>query len=417
MKKFSLHHIVLFASFLFVATFVNAQSITVTHKKTSEEGTTTYVKKRFEDPEAASSYMESLKNSEGEQMDIQLEINSSSENVNFVSNGEGFNFDWNHDEDHAEARKVRKGRPFLGVNLNDNGEGILITRIVPNTAAEKAGLQSGDRLISLGGNEVDTHQDLRVELSKYEAGDGVNIVYLRDGQQEQTEAILANRRSSSWDSNPCRVFIGVSLGGHGDNGTGIHVNHIIADTPAEAADMKGGDVITGIDGITVNTFNELLEQRNKHQPGDKFTLSILRDGAPMQINAQFKSCGGAEVEEEEEEEIEIVEEQEQVEEEPVEVVEVPDMELDNSLEPEVFNVFPNPSYGKFNVKFQGEAVPTQLRILDVTGRVLYQENLNNFDGYYQNELNLTGTSAETVFLQVVQGDKVVTKQLKIIPKA
>lgn len=415
MKKFSLHHIVLFASFLFVATFVNAQSVTVTHKKTNEEGTTSYVKKRFDDPEAASSYVESLKNSEGADTDIKLEINANSETVTFMGNGENFNFNWEEMVEETNTRKVRQGRPFLGVNLNDNGEGILITRIVPNTGAEKAGLQDGDRLISLGGQKVETHQDLRVELSKYEAGDGVDIVYLRDGQPGQTEAVLTNRRSSSWDSDPCRVFIGVSLGGRGNTGTGIHVNHVIADTPAEAADMKGGDVITALDGITVNTFNELLVERNKHQPGDNFTLSILRDGTPMQINAQFKSCDGAEVEEEEE--IEIVEEPVQVvEEESVEVVEVPEFEIDNTLEPEVFNVFPNPSYGKFNVQFQGAAVPTQLRILDVAGRVLYQENLNNFDGYYQNEVNLTGTTAETVFLQVVQGEKVVTKQLKIIPK-
>ncbi|MEY3243424.1 MAG: hypothetical protein RIR11_4863 [Bacteroidota bacterium] len=93
--------------------------------------------------------------------------------------------------------------------------------------------------------------------------------------------------------NPCKVFIGV---GADSSPNGLVVDYTVENTPATQNDIKKGDIILKIDGIAVTTQDELIRQRDTHQPGDAFTLTILQDGKERLVNAQFKSCTEAEKE-------------------------------------------------------------------------------------------------------------------------
>jgi S1-C subfamily serine protease len=77
--------------------------------------------------------------------------------------------------------------------------------------------------------------------------------------------------------------------------SGVYVVSVIPGSPAEAAELKGGnlsvsgapasggDVITAVDGNSVATVPDISNYINTKTPGDTITLSILRDGEPMQI--------------------------------------------------------------------------------------------------------------------------------------
>lgn len=58
---------------------------------------------------------------------------------------------------------------------------------------------------------------------------------------------------------------------------GIYVAKVTEESAAEEAGMKEGDVITAIDGKTVNKMAELQEVLAKKRPGDKVTVTYLRD--------------------------------------------------------------------------------------------------------------------------------------------
>ena len=48
--------------------------------------------------------------------------------------------------------------------------------------------------------------------------------------------------------------------------------------------VQGGDVIVAIDGHAVTSRSELLIYlEDNHRPGDQVTLSIIRDGSPMDV--------------------------------------------------------------------------------------------------------------------------------------
>ncbi|GAB4520955.1 MAG: trypsin-like peptidase domain-containing protein [Anaerolineales bacterium] len=60
---------------------------------------------------------------------------------------------------------------------------------------------------------------------------------------------------------------------------GVYVSSVAPDSPAEAAGIQEGDIITAMDGKEVRDFGEMISYLFKFkQPGDTVQVSVLRDG-------------------------------------------------------------------------------------------------------------------------------------------
>ena len=73
---------------------------------------------------------------------------------------------------------------------------------------------------------------------------------------------------------------------------GIYVAKVVEDGAAEAAGLKEGDVITTIDGKKVTSFGELQGILAKKRPGDKITISYLRDKKSRNATLTLKNEQG-----------------------------------------------------------------------------------------------------------------------------
>lgn len=72
-------------------------------------------------------------------------------------------------------------------------------------------------------------------------------------------------------------------------------------------------------------------------------------------------------------------------------------------------VYPNPTTDKLNVRFEFDNFkPTQIRVLDIQGRVVLHTNQNADEKLA--ELNVTSLRSGTYFLQVLEGNKVLSTQ-------
>ncbi len=90
-----------------------------------------------------------------------------------------------------------EGRPSLGIipDFAERAEpGVLITGVMPGSAAEKAGLQGGDVVLGLGGRTVLNLQDLQYALGAHRPGDVVELAYRHAGQAVTVKVTLAERR-------------------------------------------------------------------------------------------------------------------------------------------------------------------------------------------------------------------------------
>lgn len=57
---------------------------------------------------------------------------------------------------------------------------------------------------------------------------------------------------------------------------GIYVSQIIKNSPASKTELKEGDIINSIDGIELNTMNDLREYIFSKKPEDVVTLQVSR---------------------------------------------------------------------------------------------------------------------------------------------
>ena len=71
--------------------------------------------------------------------------------------------------------------------------GVTIANVTPNGPAGKAGLQTGDTIVSVNGKNVATGDELVAEISGLKPGSTANIGYVRNGKQNTAEVTIADR--------------------------------------------------------------------------------------------------------------------------------------------------------------------------------------------------------------------------------
>lgn len=92
-------------------------------------------------------------------------------------------------------------RPFLGVRyrmisqdlalLNDVPQGAYIVEVVPDSPADKAGINQGDIITKFDGEPVrEKTGDLAQLIGKKKIGDRVHLTIWRDGKEQEVEAVL-----------------------------------------------------------------------------------------------------------------------------------------------------------------------------------------------------------------------------------
>jgi S1-C subfamily serine protease len=98
------------------------------------------------------------------------------------------------------AESIVSGTPietsFLGVSIDDvttGRAGAVITEILPDTAAEAAGLEVGDVVISVDGVPVLTRGDLVAQVRSHSPGTTIEVVVIRDGVETTIPVTLGVR--------------------------------------------------------------------------------------------------------------------------------------------------------------------------------------------------------------------------------
>ncbi len=84
---------------------------------------------------------------------------------------------------------------FLGVRGEGQAEsdGLRLAEIVAGSAAARAGLREGDVLVRFADRPVDSFDDLLAALRGRQPGDAVRVLYVRDGIEHDTSAVLDAR--------------------------------------------------------------------------------------------------------------------------------------------------------------------------------------------------------------------------------
>lgn len=92
------------------------------------------------------------------------------------------------------------GKPQLGISCQDVTEtiaqmynmpvGVYVTAVSDGSAADKAGLQSGDVITAVDGREISTSEELNAQKNLHSAGDEIELTFVRNGSEHTVKVTL-----------------------------------------------------------------------------------------------------------------------------------------------------------------------------------------------------------------------------------
>jgi predicted metalloprotease with PDZ domain len=310
-------------------------------------------------------------------------------------------------------------RGQLGVFLeNKENGGVIVERLTKESAAEAAGIKIVDEIAEIDGQKVSSYDDVIRELEDKKAGDTVQVTYLRDENPTTTAVILKeNQKAVHWNSdehqfhwkggedwnfefeNTNKPFLGVILGEETDKG--VLITGTEEETGARKAGLKAGDVIAKIDEVEVRTKTDLIANIKTKMVGDTVEVTYIRNRKIETVPAVLGSRKMV---------VQNFRKKENISKTKRETSTVA-ASTASVLEPKQLDIFPNPNQGVFTLNFEGEAVATTILVTDITGQEIFKKVMANFNGTFNDRLDISGNAAGTYFLTIIQGDKKVTKNL------
>jgi S1-C subfamily serine protease len=144
------------------------------------------------------------------------------------------------------------------VALEDDGDGgVAITAVVPSSPAARAQLRSGDRLLSIGGTQVDSYDALVEVLKSHRPDDDVAVVlereitvHLDDAHKDGERYVLGVYLAEAKDKSSKKPG--------GDEQRGALVTRLNETYPAGRAGIEGGDRLLSIDGQPVDDSDSVI---------------------------------------------------------------------------------------------------------------------------------------------------------------
>ena len=191
----------------------------------------------------------------------------------------------------VETGKVQRG--FLGVQTQDlnpllaeafdleQKNGAVITSVLENSPAAKAGLQPGDIIISINDHAVKNSGDIKNRFGLLPVGEEVTFEILRGGKRKKiTTTVIAGEVTAGAPDAINKKLEGMTVGdiveGHPLFGkiSGVMVAEVQRGSPAWRSGLRQGDVITSVNKKSVENLKEFLAAVDQKQ--GSILLRIIR---------------------------------------------------------------------------------------------------------------------------------------------
>ena len=217
--------------------------------------------------------------------------------------------------------------------------GVLVDEVDDDSPASKAGLRKGDIVVEFDGERVRSVRQFTRLVNETPSGRTVQASVMRDGQRVtmsvtpregsgfsflsgdrwDSDGFQALRRFSTPPPVPTRPVIptplptprppvlenflwrsgnrlGVTteelssqLAEYFGTKDGLLVSSVENDSAASKAGVKAGDVITSVNGSSVENASELRRRLSSLDPGEEFSLGIIREKRSMTLKGKIES--------------------------------------------------------------------------------------------------------------------------------
>lgn len=114
------------------------------------------------------------------------------------------------------------------------------------------------------------------------------IEYLAGREEPLTATVTGGEKAVPSQKQERKISLG-TIPDFTFSGRGCRISEVMPDTPAEACGLKEGDVIIRINSGVVSSLKEYSDILKSLSPGERITITILRDGKEMTVEAEVKA--------------------------------------------------------------------------------------------------------------------------------
>ncbi|MDI1301040.1 MAG: DegQ family serine endoprotease [bacterium] len=200
-------------------------------------------------------------------------------------------------------------RGYLGVVIQDISRdladayglsrpaGALVSRVMPGTPAEKAGLKEGDVITQFNGHDINLSAELPQMVGRVKVGNSYPLTVVRDGRARTLnfevaalpdDEAPATATGKGKTARPDLSRLGISsirdLTAEEKAALKIEAGVVIlqlGEGAAADAGLRAGDVIVSLQGKAVSTAREFIETAKSLPAGKALPLAVNRRGQPI----------------------------------------------------------------------------------------------------------------------------------------
>jgi serine protease Do len=174
-------------------------------------------------------------------------------------------------------------------------KGVLVADVQAAGPAAKAGLQSGDVILTYNGKELHSSNDLSIAVAETPVGSTANLKVLRNGKEMSFDVKVGERPADVTENFPSssaqeRGKLGITAENitpeaarqmHLSSTVGALVTEVRPGSPAEEAGVQPGDIIRDVNHATVNNISDLAAATRDLKSGDTVRLRLVRNGQTL----------------------------------------------------------------------------------------------------------------------------------------
>ncbi len=197
------------------------------------------------------------------------------------------------------AAGVDPDRPMLGVQMEQDENGVRVRGVLPESPALNAGLKEDDVILQIDGNNAESPAWISEDISGRKAGDSVKLKVARGEEELEFDVELVRWRDLAGglrrrggDRPPeapeapqpteARPALGVVIDAEAD-ADGATVYEVEPKSAAAEAGIEPGDVVVEIDGQEVGGAAAMVEAIQSRKPGDQFQIKVRRGDGEREL--------------------------------------------------------------------------------------------------------------------------------------
>jgi len=159
----------------------------------------------------------------------------------------------------------------------DAQRGAFVSEVLPQSAAQKAGIKSGDIIVSVNDKPITSFAELRVKIGTTAPGEKVKLGLLREGKPVSVDVTLeqsAQTTASAQLLSPALQGATLSDGQTKTGDKGVKIDAIEKGTPAEQVGLQKDDVIIGVNRTRIQNIAEMRKVLEAKPP--VMALNVVR---------------------------------------------------------------------------------------------------------------------------------------------